>query len=363
MKIERNNRFTFTDLTEKEVKNLLVLDLIRSKSVISRTEVSKDTGINMVSISNYIKSFFDNGLLYDKGPDVSTGGRKPELMELAAESAAVIGIGMDGGEADALLSDLSLKTIAKKRVPAEGVAKAVTELSATALSHRMKVKAVGLGARDEKPYASIQDLSDIAGAPAFAGADVFCAAFGEKTFGANVSLGDILYMHTSLGEGIVVRSGELISSYNDKKDGAVYLKKWGANFSAETMAKEEAAKGVGTKIVHIAGADLNKITENAVIEAMQQGDDVALGIIESVAINLGLRTAYLVNIFSPRAVIIGGGIEKAGEVLLSGVKRMIARLAHASKSKDIPVLPSALGSGGVAFGASALAVRELFLRS
>ncbi len=363
MKIERDEKFTLTGLSDKESKNLLIFDLIKSKSTISRTDISKDTGINMVSVSNYIKSFVEEGLLYDKGPDISTGGRKPELMEIAAVDSGAIGINIDGDEAEVVLTDLSVKLIEKKRSAAADAPKLVEELCAKAGSRGIKVKAVGIGSGTDGLPALSKSVGEAAKAPVFVGRDVYCAAFAERSLNNKASYGGVLYVHSSLGECVICKDGEIIGSSAAPEEAVKYLRPWGRALSAETMARDEAAKGVGTKIVHIAGADINKITENSVIEALKEGDEVAAGIIESVGINLGLRIAYLVNIFTPKTIVVGGGIEGAGEAVMSGVKRTVARLAHSSSSKNISIIPSALGSGGVALGASALAVRELFLRS
>jgi len=363
MKIERDEKFTFTGLSDKESKNLLIFDLIKSKSLISRTDISKDTGINMVSVSNYIKSFMDKGLLYDRGPDVSTGGRKPELLEITTDDWGALGININKGSADAVLTDLNAKPIEKRRSDAGDIAKLATELCAAANSHGIKVKAVGVGFDGAEPKALFKNVGDAAKSPVFAGRKIHCAAFGERSVGINASHGVILYIHSSLGEGVIIKDGEIISSSDEPKESTRYLRPWGELLSAETMARDEVQKGVGTKIVHITGADIKNITESAVIEALKEGDEVAGGIIESVGINLGLRIAYLVNIFTPKTVIIGGGIEGAGEAVLSGVKRTVKKLAHSSKSRNVSIIPSALGADGAALGASALAVRELFLRS
>lgn len=363
MKIERGEKFTLTGLSEKESKNLLVLDLIKSKGVISRTDISKITGINMVSVSNYIKSFMDKGLLYDKGPDVSTGGRKPELIELATGGDGALGINITGDAADVALTDLSSRPVEKRRSAAGDVLKAAEGLSAAADSRGMKIMAVGIGSGGSDIRTVVKKLSDAIKAPVFSGSGVYCAAFGERSPDNKKYYDKALYVHSSLGECVLIKDRELIGPSDEPKENTGYLRAWGARLSAEAMAKQEVEKGVGTRIVHIAGADLNKITEASVIEALKEGDEVAGGIMESVGINLGLRIAYLVNIFAPKAVIIGGGIEAAGEAVLSGIRRTVARLAHSSRSKNISIIPSALGPDGVALGASALAVRELFLRS
>jgi predicted NBD/HSP70 family sugar kinase len=365
MKIDRGGTFTFTGLSEKESRNLRVLDLIRAKGTISRTDISKDTGINIVSISNYMKDFLDNGLLHDKGPDISTGGRKPELMELASGDAGAMGISIKGPEASVVVTDLEVKIVDKKCSTLEGMAKAAGEMSRAARSRGIKISAIGIGMAESNDLQPVlKSVSESVGAPFFTGDNVCCAAFGEKTLNAEASFDTVLYVHSSRGECVLIKECEILKYAGTSSDDNIkYLRPWGQGLSAEAMAKAEVAKGVGTKIVHIAGADIENINEGSVIEALKQGDEVASGIIESVGINLGLRIAYLINIFAPKVIVIGGGIERAKEAVLSGLKRTVGRLAHSSRCKGASIVSASLGSGGEALGASALAVRELFLRS
>ena len=177
MKIERDEKFTFTGLSDKESKNLVIFDLIKSKNVISRTDISRDTGINMVSVSNYIKSFMDKGLVYDKGPDISTGGRKPELMELATGDGGAIGISIYGDETEVALTDLSARPVEKRRSTSVDAPKLAEELCAIGMARGMKVKAVGIGFEEGDPGSLLRQISDAVKVPAFAGRNLYCAAF------------------------------------------------------------------------------------------------------------------------------------------------------------------------------------------
>ena len=84
MKTTKEKRMLSTDriLSDKQRKNLSILELIVKHGPISRTEISRQTGLNIVTISNYINEFIDGELVAEKGFDVSTGGRRPTLVEL-----------------------------------------------------------------------------------------------------------------------------------------------------------------------------------------------------------------------------------------------------------------------------------------
>jgi len=369
MKIEHDEKFTLRGLSEKESKNLSVFGLIRSKGLISRTDLSKDTGINIVSISNYVKDFIIKGLLYESGFETSSGGRKPELVEISSKDASVMGIHIDQSEATVTICGLGGNLIEKKKVPVSEAFGAGEAIVKAVNSGAAKIKAIGLVSSDDHaPSGSA--VSSIAASlgnslkvPVFSGNAIYAAAFAEKFYNDKTSPSDLLYVHSGLGACVAAKNFELLSYTDNPKEDTKYLRPWGQRLSARKMARAEVEKGVGTSIVRIAGADIKNITEEVVIEASKQGDGVASGIIESIGVNLGLRIAYLVNIFAPKTVIIAGGIEKAEEIILPGIKKMVSMLGKKELSKNLIIKSSVLGKDGAALGAAALAVRELFIRS
>ena len=90
--IKRRSLLDQHHLAEREQKSLTLLELIRQKGPLTRTDLSQSSGFNIVTISNYLKAFIDQGLVVERGFDVSTGGRKPVLVELNAKAGFVIGI-------------------------------------------------------------------------------------------------------------------------------------------------------------------------------------------------------------------------------------------------------------------------------
>ena len=79
-------------VTEKERRNLTILDSIRRGGEVSRAEISKITDLNIVTVSNYVSKHIKNKLIFEIGLDVSTGGRRPELLKLNPRFGYSIGI-------------------------------------------------------------------------------------------------------------------------------------------------------------------------------------------------------------------------------------------------------------------------------
>jgi len=52
-------------LTDKERKNLSILEIIRKNGPISRTDISKLTEFNIVTVSNYVNHYIKKGLVIE----------------------------------------------------------------------------------------------------------------------------------------------------------------------------------------------------------------------------------------------------------------------------------------------------------
>jgi predicted NBD/HSP70 family sugar kinase len=377
MKIERSQAFTYRALQDKDKKVLSILDLLTAKGVISRTEVSRATGVNVVSISNYINRLIDKNLVLETGLDVSTGGRKPELVELNAKENYVIGVDVSD-VTTAILADASMGIRSKIRLePSRGgeglpaqISSAVETLCNKAAVARNSIKAIGIGSSagnpDEGPGGDVRGLTAI---DTFSGDRLACAAYGEKRMNASCREGALLYVSSSLGACVLIKDSGCVEPDRENGENAEwaewvkYLRPWNASLGVAHIARQSIAKGIGTAIVECARGSMENVNEDAVIEAAAKGDEIASNILQNVGMNLGLRIAYLINIFKPETVAIGGGLEKAGERILGPVRNTVAKFSLKAKSGPIKIVPASLGADGVAAGAAWLAVREIFLRA
>ncbi|HSK49852.1 MAG TPA: ROK family protein [Solirubrobacterales bacterium] len=96
----------------------------------------------------------------------------------------------------------------------------------------------------------------------------------------------------------------------------------------------------------------------AVTEAAIAGDTTAIGVFELIGGRLGVACASLANIFEPEAIVIGGGVIAAGELLLEPARRELRQRALRPMN-ETPVLAATLGNDAGMIGAAALARVEL----
>lgn len=382
--------FSCQGLQDKERRNLAVFELIRKKGTVSRTDISKSTGINIVSVSNYINSYIEEKLVSEKGLAVSSGGRKAELVELNAKDNFVVGVDAAGERIRVSVTDIGMKVLAQKESAkpdgknelASAVNKSVEAAVKSSGIAMDSIRCIGMGLSDNSMASLAAAVEKNFNKDVFMGGAATCAAFAEKRLNPAADVDRMLYMHSDLGRGIVIDGdtalgctgpeGELdistgkspakvaAQAYDEKTR---YLRPWNGYMGVTEIALREVSNGIGTKIVAVAKGDTTNITEEAVIEAAVQGDDVALNIVESVALNMGLRIAYIVNMFSPQLVVVGGGPEKAGDMFFGPARKMVGKLAFRAKAQSLKIIPGVLSEDAVSLGAAALAIRELFLKA
>jgi len=98
------------------------------------------------------------------------------------------------------------------------------------------------------------------------------------------------------------------------------------------------------------------LTTEAIFESANQGDAVAAEVVETAGRALGLALAGYVNLNNPEAIVLGGGVARAGKVYTDPVERELRRRALPALGEVVRLVPPALGDDvGVAGAALLLA--------
>ena len=398
-------------LTEREQKNFELLELIRQQGPLTRTELSRGTDFNIVTVSNYVSEFIKHGLVVERGFDVSTGGRKPILVELNAKAGYAIGV--DLGPMDypkistvGIITDLQGTVVHRlvKTRSIEGMDTVLTsagdmirQLLKTSPVDPKKIKgaAVGVGGVVDERAGTIRDTSHRGirtsylalqsrwesefKLPVFIGNDATFSGYGEYRLGLDRKVDNMVYLYSDVGASLILHgqvywgscgsAGELgicVPSGDDyltwvKSPGFVLSNVWDLGLVGQ--ARKMIEEGQDTLIKELVGGKLDAITMETVIQAAQSGDQLARQLIEHSALQLGIRISIMVNLLNPEVVVIGGGIEKAGSVLLEPVWRAVKRYAYEEPASLVDVLPAKLGDNAVVLGAACWVIREIFIQA
>lgn len=404
-----SNVFSFHITQDRERRNLAILELIRKRGPISRAEISRILGSNIVTVTNYADYYINKRMILEVGFDASSGGRRPELLELNAKSGYVVGVDVSPTNISAIVADLKVTVIAKIKNPRpstnmEGliplVAKIVEEVMAKSKVNPAEIKNIGIGISGiiDYPSGTIRDTDPTRGRtrvsflkfskaieekfsiPVYIGNDASCAAFGEKTLNPSADVDNLVYMYSDVGCGMVINgdvytgtngcAGEIQVAYNglqsDEKSYAkefTYLRPWGVDLGIVIEAQKAAEKGQAPEILNLAKGKPTSITKEVVLEAAKKGDKTALELLEKAGKDLGIRIAYMIDLINPSMVIIGGGMEAAGDLLFEPVKSAVKKFAFEEPASIVKIVPSFLGDDAIVMGAAALAAREVFIQA
>ena len=387
-------------LTERERKNVSILEAIKRYGPISRTDISKLTKLNIVTVSNYVNSFIEQGIVVEKGLDISSGGRRPTIVVLNPKSAYVIGVDLGVFHISVVLADLEGLVIAQTRAPrpkdsADSVVNLLNEeiekVIASSGVDRKKLRGVQIGAsgvidrevgtiRCTEGVASIYVpvttlLQDKLKMPVKLEHDVTTAAYGEWVLGAGTDVDIMLFMYSGVGCGMII-NGEIYHgisgtagevSVKDPMDiGDVWignisaLKPWAAHLGIPDEVREALQKGGVSKISDLVQGHLDQIDLGVIFEAVRLSDTLAMEIVRKAGERLGVRVAFLINLLNPGAVVIGGGVEAAGPVLIEAIKKMVRTYAFEEMANAVKIVPARLGGNSVALGAASLVIRDVF---
>jgi glucokinase len=105
-------------------------------------------------------------------------------------------------------------------------------------------------------------------------------------------------------------------------------------------------------------AEGKAVDGHAVTDAALAGDEVAIGVFDLIGGRLGVACASLANIFQPNAIVVGGGVIAAGDLLLEPARREVRERALNPMNKT-PILEATLGNDAGMIGAAAMARAEL----
>jgi glucokinase len=100
------------------------------------------------------------------------------------------------------------------------------------------------------------------------------------------------------------------------------------------------------------------IDGKAVTEAALDGDETAIAVFELIGSRLGVACSSFANIFQPDAIVVGGGVIAAGDLLLDPARREVRQRALNPMNRT-PILEATLGNDAGMIGAAAMARVEL----
>lgn len=393
---------------QKLVKNInrnIILNIVRQQGPISRADAARKSQLYPATVSAIISDLIEEGFVREVGLGDSTGGRQPVLLELDPGACYACGVSIGVGCVSVCLTGLDAKVIARLDRPLNPddgprrnlphVMAAIREILNAGHVERDRLLGVGVvypgpvdtstGTILASPHmpgwgsfplkAALEAELDC---PIQVDNDANAAALGEKWFGIAKDRSSFLYVMADhgFGAGMVIDdrlyrghnggAGEIGHMTVDVSGPLCSCGSFGCLHvlaSGTAIAHKVAGdvrRGVKSRCLDLAGGDPDAITMEVVLQAAALGDPHAQAIVEESGRYLGIGLAGLVNCFNPDLIVLGGKMVLESSLFFGTAQETLRRRAWPALSRDLEVVPSALGETACMVGAAGLFISRVF---
>ena len=387
------------NLTNKRI----ILNLIRQKKQISRSEIAKKTGLTAPSITRIVDSLVHNDELVEYiGPGHSNGGRPPLMVKFKSEKNYIIGIDLGATYIRGCMVDLYGNFISEVQVPTEidqGFAFIIEKLVSiiNKLESRKEASAkiwgVGIGVAglvnsntgiiesspDFKWYnvnlhEKLKDKIDL---PFFYDNSTRLMALGELDFGNKKNLKNFAVINVGYGiaAGLVIE-GNLVNGHKGfagefghisvDTDSKVQCK-CGMYGCLEALASGNRIANLGEMVLKNDQSELlkelchnnkNHVTAEIVSRAARQGDPESQKIYDEITEYLCKGIGTIANLLNPETIFIGGGISLNGKFFFDLLNNKKSKY-FLEPNQDIKIQPSSFGDQATSMGAVSLVLEKI----
>jgi predicted NBD/HSP70 family sugar kinase len=381
----------------------MIFDLIRSAGTVSRVELAGRSGLTEASVSRIVKQLLADGVVAETGRGVSTGGKRPTLLELNASSRHAIGVFLSDTRISFVLTDLAGRIVVSTE--SEGIAHETRSAVVTRMArdletliddagvNRSNVLGVGVatpGRREISGYltrahpldyaewawhAIEQDLADATGMRITVENDSTCAAIGEFWISRAPAASHFAVLNMAHGFGVgLVTSGDVYrgSTSNVGEIGHMVLDvdgpecPCGSRGCLELLAsplriadKARHVDGLADRLGISRASNDNWEDYERIANAAMEGDTDALALIEASARILGAALVSLTNVLDlDHVVLTGPGFDIAGPIYARVVADELDRLAFVRNVHATAVRLSESAKDSSALGAATLVIHQ-----
>ena len=377
----------------REQHSRLILNLLWQEREMSRAELARRTGLSRSTVSAIVSELLTTGLIAETRAGVSSGGRRPIILEFQDESAFIVGIELGATHVSCVLTDLHCNVRASWSAPAPVRDEPPVALEKMTLAVRAVLEAagvsvyqvLGLGVAVPSPvdsnhpgellplvapkwegYNIATHLEDRFGRPVFVDNDANLGALAELWWGAGCTAGDLAFIKvaTGIGAGLIVNgrifrgnsgiAGEIGHTSIDTNGPRCVC---GLDGCLTTFIGTQALLERADAELRAAGSDRPAPTKiDDLVTAALDGDPMSVELIRYAGNTLGVGIANMLNLLNPKTVVLGGGIARAGNIVVDAVHETISGLSLPASISNTEIKTTALNEWGIALGAATLAL-------
>lgn len=392
----------------RQINSAAVLRAIRDAGPVSRPQLATLTGLSRPTVNDVVEALLEAGYVNENLAGPHDGARRPgpraRLLTFRSDLGHVLGLDIGANKLLAMVADLDGRILASERRrtadvnDADALLAAAVDTARAALDRaeiapgRLSSAAVGTPGIVERSSGRItlapqlpgwegmplaERLSGLLGCRVLAYNEVHLSVLAERWRGAIEGIDDAFYIQIGVGigcgiliggdlyQGATGAAGEigymhLADNWEHSMDGVGSFEDAAGGRAFARLGRKAAADKGGRRLRELAGGDPEAVNAEAVFAAAALGDRAARAVVTELVSRLARGIAAAVTLLDPATVVVGGGLSRAGEALLTPLEHAIRPL--------VPVPPrfvlSALGDEAVALGGVKVALEatneELF---
>lgn len=366
----------------------------------SLADISRELNSSIPTITKLVGELIMDGYLEDMGKIDTSGGRRPSIYGLNPSAGFFAGIDINMDEVKIAVTDFKgdlvdftthygfilsnteesfkeLCRITKEYVSQIGIDTEAILAYGLSLSGRVNYQTGESFTYHLKEGGNIREfVENELKRPVFVENNSRAMTYGEFLYGQHGYKKDILFMNVSwgLGMGMVIDgkltygksgfSGEIghfpiLDNNQICQCGKIGCLETGASCSAlQRMITEKLVAGRSSMLVNKFNKD-RLIDLSDIMDAIREGDILAIETVEQIGLTLGRAVAGLINLFNSELVVIGGLLSSAAEYLRLPVMTAIQKYTLSTVSRETEIKFSDLGEQAGAKGACMIARSRL----
>jgi glucokinase-like ROK family protein len=366
----------------------------------TNTDLGKYVKLSTPKIISLLNELKNDGLIEELGQGNSSGGRRPNLYGNKEDAFYIVGISINIYKTSVSIFNAKNQKITDDQILPLTISHGTTiidpivEFTESIIRDKQipREKILGIGIEmpgmldSETGINKTYMVSDLPVAEVFRtkfGLEVLiendakARAFAELRFGLAHARKNVLAIHLDWGIGLgIIVNGKLYKG----RDGFAgefghlpmvdngILCKCGKQGCLETiasgtaivrMAKEGMKAGRSSFLGQLMEEDPNNIEIRKIVQAAVMGDQYSISILANVGHWLGKGLAYLIQIFNPELIILGGRMSEANQFILPPIQQSIQIFCNPELSNEIEIKVSELGIQAGIQGVAALVLERI----
>ena len=389
---------------ENNHKHLKALSLIAHNGPVSRIQIGQHLSILPPTVTKIVNDLIQKDLVSENGYEKSTGGRKAALLDLKDNSHILCGIQISQSSVKIVFMDLKANVLKKDEfvaplstTPDEMLSyleKSMNKCLDSDSSFKERLLGIGVGISglvDSETGISYschrfpnwcevnikKEIQDRFGFPTFLENNVNLSTLAELWFGTGKGKSNFIYIYLGPGirMGIVINgtlyrgstgnAGELGHTTYSEKGPICYCGNTGCleTFVSSdvllTMAKGAITPGSDSILAEKFSSNKDDLNPEDIYNAALDNDRFSISILQRLCHPIGLVLSNLVNLFDVEAIIIGGSLAKAGDVVLNYLENEVRAHSLPRLNQNLSFNLASFKNKGTAIGGGALVLQKV----